>query len=84
MVKKVSLLLMQEGEKAQRQQDRSECAYYIRESEKMITCEGLEEHTICGTRFRTEQDKFDFQEKHCYKNCERCKHGKMLDESYGN
>ena len=47
-------------------------------------CEGLEEHTICGTRFRTEQDKFDFQEKHCYKNCERCKHGKMLDESYGN
>ncbi len=59
-------------------------AYYIRESEKMITCEGLEEHTICGTRFRTEQDKFDFQEKHCYKNCERCKHGKMLDESYGN
>ena len=44
---------------------RTECAYYIRESEKMITCEGLEEHTICGTRFRTEQDKFDFQEKHC-------------------
>lgn len=41
---------------------RTECAYYIRESEKMITCEGLEEHTICGTRFRTEQDKFDFQE----------------------
>ena len=31
---------------------RTECAYYIRESEKMITCEGLEEHTICGTRFR--------------------------------
>ena len=63
---------------------RTECAYYIRESEKMITCDGLEEHTICGTRFRTEQDKFDFQENHCYKNCERCKHGKMLDESYGN
>lgn len=63
---------------------KTECGYYLRESEKMITCEGFEDNTLCSTRFNSEKDKFEFQKKHCYKGVERCRHAKMLDEQYGN
>lgn len=63
---------------------KTKCGYYIRESEKMITCEGYENNTICGTRFDSEKEKFEFQEKHCYENGKRCKHAEMLDGKYGN
>lgn len=60
----------------------TDCAYYIREREKMITCEGSEEGTLIGTRFRSEKEKIEFQRKHCFKNCSRCKNAEYLDKKY--
>lgn len=60
----------------------TDCPYYIRESEKMITCEGVEDGTLIGTRFDSEPQKIEYQRRHCFEKCERCKHAENLDKKY--
>lgn len=44
---------------------RAVCSFYIKESEKTITCEGVIPGTTTMTRFETKDGKRAFQCKHC-------------------
>ena len=57
------------------------CRYYIRESEKEITCMGLEPETLYSTKFNSKEEKTLFQEKHCLPGCNRCSIFKILENS---
>lgn len=49
-----------------------DCPYYIRESEKEMTCQGTEEGTLTAHKFESEERKVLFQKDHCRYACERC------------
>ena len=60
------------------------CPFYLKESKKSITCEGLIDGVDSLMRFRDETAKKNYQENHC--NSERyylrCRHAKALHEKY--
>ena len=55
------------------------CQYYIRESEKEITCMGYEPETLYATKFNSHDEKVRFQEKHCLGGCEKCMIAKSFE-----
>lgn len=54
------------------------CPFYIRESEKEITCEGADMGTKCSKKFNSRKDKENFQKHHCFTGCDRCHNAKIL------
>lgn len=58
------------------------CPFFITESKKSITCEGIiAEQNV--TRFTSEEEKKAHQEQYCTKYyCENCKIYKALSEKY--
>lgn len=50
------------------------CPYYLRESERSITCEGLREGMVIKSLFGSEQEKSEYQRDMCvhYEYHRRC------------
>lgn len=58
------------------------CPYYIRESEKMISCESEYEGVVACKKFTTEKAKIEYQKKHCFENCARCNQAALTERKY--
>jgi hypothetical protein len=60
------------------------CPFYIRESNKSITCEGyLADNTFNTTKFESEKKKYDYQRVYCWREswcC--CVLAKTLNKKY--
>ena len=42
------------------------CPFFVSDAPTKITCEGVEDHTLCTTQFRTNIDKKLHQDACCY------------------
>lgn len=60
------------------------CPYYIRESERSVTCEGLREGMVVKSVFCSEQQKSDYQREMCvhYDYAELCPLARALFFKY--
>lgn len=60
------------------------CPFYIRESQKSMTCEGfLTEESFTTTKFETEAQKFAYQRVYCWReNWSKCVLAVMLNKKY--
>ncbi len=57
---------------------RTDCPFYIRESELQICCEGEEKNHVCKKEFATKEEKLDYQKHHCFLGCPRCSHAEYM------
>jgi len=60
----------------------SKCPYYIRDSRKQITCEGVIVGSETGMKFECESMKIKYQRQNCFKYPNDCMICKGLDEKY--
>jgi len=61
-----------------------DCKYYIRESEKEMTCQDVEEGVLSAKRFDNEERKVLYQKSHCRNGCERCHIAIEIEKLIGN
>ena len=60
------------------------CIYYIRESEKEMTCQSAEEGILSAKKFESEAKKVEYQREHCRYNCKRCHDAEQIKKLFGN
>lgn len=58
----------------------TKCPYYICETEKSITCEGISENTKNVTRFEEGKEKKKHQDRYCNKYPNECRLMRILEE----
>jgi len=56
----------------------TDCPFYLRESEKTITCEGVEEETMAKKEFKDRSQKEAFQKTYCFAGCKRCANAEAI------
>lgn len=62
---------------------KSICPYFLREYNKSITCEGLEDTDEIMHRFDSAKDKCAFQRRYCFRyEYRRCPFAKAITEKY--
>ena len=59
-----------------------QCPYYKSTKDKVIRCEGLDEHSTVALSFHTTEHKSDYMEKYCDRSYYLCRICKMLGEKY--
>ena len=50
----------------------TDCPFYLRESERTVTCEGIVPETTIKVEFHTRKQKENFQKTYCFAGCSRC------------
>lgn len=58
------------------------CPYYIRDSLKQITCEGVVSGSKMSIKFDNESEKIEYQRQHCFTYPNECMICKGLDAKY--
>lgn len=59
-----------------------ECPFFLTETGKTISCEGVEDGTKNLMRFESSEDKVAYIEEHCCHYPNECKLRKILEEKY--
>ena len=59
-----------------------QCPYYLIDAKVSITCEGYGDTTEEITRFKSENEKFKYQECNCFKYPNMCFKALLLDQLY--
>lgn len=58
------------------------CPYYIRDSQKQITCEGVVAGAETSMKFESEERKLEYQKQYCFLYPNECMICKGLDAKY--
>lgn len=60
----------------------TKCPYYSRSQKLSITCEGIVNGAKNAIKFKTEEEKKEFQRNNCFKYHNNCNLKKVLEKKY--